>query len=37
VSANPVTLSAEAAMEAAKAATGLSDFGELDFIPRLEL
>jgi hypothetical protein len=37
VSANPVTLSAEAVMEAAKAATGLSYFGEMDFVPRLEL
>ncbi len=34
--ANPVTLSADAVMAAAKAATGLSDFGAMDFLPRLE-
>jgi len=37
VSANPVTLSIEAVMDAAKVATGLSYFGEMDFLPRLEL
>ena len=35
--ANPVTLSAAAAINAAKAQTGLDDFGDLSFMPRLEL
>jgi len=35
--ANPVTMTAAAAIDAAKALTGLGDFGALDFMPRLEL
>jgi len=35
--ANPVTLSAEAVIGAAKAQTGLDYFGDLGFMPRLEL
>ena len=35
--ANPVTLSAQAVMAAATATTGLSDFGDMSFLPRLEL
>jgi len=36
-SAHPVTLTADAVMQAAKAQTGLSDFGDMSFLPRLEL
>lgn len=36
-SAYPVELSARAVLEAAKASTGLSDFGDMSFLPRLEL
>ena len=32
----PVTLSRDAVLEAARAATGLADFGALDFLPRLD-
>lgn len=35
--ANPVTLTAEAVIAAAKAQTGLDDLGAKDFLPRLEL
>ncbi|GAA0317582.1 sulfotransferase [Sphingomonas oligophenolica] len=35
--ANPVTLSAEAAIDAAKAQTGLDYFGDMGFMPRLDL
>lgn len=35
--ANPVTLSASAVIEAAKAQTGLDDMGDTSFLPRLEL
>jgi len=35
--ANPVTLSADAVISAAKAQTGLDYFGDLGFMPRLEL
>ncbi len=34
--AHPVTLTAEAVMAAASAATGLGDWGAMDFLPRLE-
>lgn len=34
---SPVELSCDAVLQAAKQATGLSDFGALDFLPRLEL
>jgi len=36
-SAHPVTLTADAVMQAAKTQTGLSDFGDMSFLPRLEL
>ena len=35
--AHPVSLTAPAVLEAAKASTGLSDFGDMSFLPRLEL
>ena len=35
--ANPVVLNAGAVMAAAQAETGLSDFGAMDFVPRLEM
>jgi len=35
--ANPVTLSAQAVIDTAKTQTGLDYFGNLDFMPRLEL
>ena len=34
--ANPVTLSVDAVLDAARAQTGLDDFGSDDFLPRLE-
>jgi hypothetical protein len=36
-SAHPVTLTAQTVLQAATATTGLSDFGDMSFLPRLEL
>jgi len=35
--AHPVRLTAQAVLDAAKASTGLSNFGDMSFLPRLEL